>query len=104
MNNSEKTTEFLLYTAMPVPSAEGEVMFSAREPTFGRSVLTKKGNELVPAPQLRCPAEITYVFKNEPKVKEIVKTPFKLKKGETVKLPFEKLGISKNTDSFSYGT
>ena len=62
--------------------------------------LSKKGNELVPAPQLRCPAEITYVFKNEPKVKEIVKTPFKLKKGETVKLTFEKLGISKNTDSF----
>ena len=60
----------------------------------------KKGNELVPAPQLRCPAEITYVFKNEPKVKEIVKKPFKLKKGETVKLTFEKLGISKNTDSF----
>ena len=62
--------------------------------------LSKKGNELVPAPQLRCPAEITYVFKNEPKVKEIVKTTFKLKKGETVKLTFEKLGISKNTDSF----
>ena len=101
MNDSEKTTEFLLYTAMPVPSAEGEVMFSAEETDFGEIyALLKKGNELVPAPQLRCPAEITYVFKNEPKVKEIVKTPFKLKKGETVKLTFEKLGISKNTDSF----
>ena len=85
MNDSEKTTEFLLYTAMPVPSAEGEVMFSAEETDFGEIyALLKKGNELVPAPQLRCPAEITYVFKNEPKVKEIVKTPFKLKKGETV--------------------
>ena len=101
MNDSEKTTEFLLYTAMPVPSAEGEVMFSAEETDFGEIyALLKKSNELVPAPQLRCPAEITYVFKNEPKVKEIVKTPFKLKKGETVKLTFEKLGISKNTDSF----
>ena len=101
MNDSEKTTEFLLYTAMPVPSAEGEVMFSAEETDFGEIyALLKKGNELVPAPQLRCPAEITYVFKNEPKVKEIVKTPFKLKNGETVKLTFEKLGISKNTDSF----
>ena len=89
MNDSEKTTEFLLYTAMPVPSAEGEVMFSAEETDFGEIyALLKKGNELVPAPQLRCPAEITYVFKNEPKVKE------------TVKLTFEKLGISKNTDSF----
>ena len=76
-------------------------MFSAEETDFGEIyALLKKGNELVPAPQLRCPAEITYVFKNEPKVKEIVKTPFKLKKGETVKLTFEKLGISKNTDSF----
>lgn len=35
MNDSEKTTEFLLYTAMPVPSAEGEVMFSAEETDFG---------------------------------------------------------------------
>ena len=35
-------------------------------------------------------AEITYVFKNEPKVKEIVKTPdFKTKKkGEQVKINF----------------
>ena len=48
----------------------------------------EKGNELVPAPQLRCPAEITYVFKNEPKVKEIVKTPLKLKKRRNSKINF----------------
>ena len=36
MNDSEKTTEFLLYTAMPVPSAEGEVMFSAEETDFAK--------------------------------------------------------------------
>ncbi len=40
---------------MPVPSAEGEVMLSAEETDFGEIyALLKKGNELVPAPQLRC--------------------------------------------------
>lgn len=101
MNESEKQTEFLLYTAMPVPRADGEVVFSAEETDFGEIyALLKKGNELVPAPQLRCPAEITYVFKNEPRVKEIIKTQFKLKKGDIIELPFEKLGISENADDF----
>ena len=85
---------------MPVPSAEGEVMFSAEETDFGEIyALLKKAMNLYRHRNFRCPAEITYVFKNEPKVKEIVKTPFKLKKGETVKLTFEKLGISKNTET-----
>lgn len=101
MNESEKQTEFLLYTAMPVPRADGEVVFSAEETDFGEIyALLKKGNELVPAPQLRCPAEITYVFKNEPRVKEIIKTQFKLNKGDIIELPFEKLGISENADDF----
>ena len=95
-NNKNEIENTFLYSELPMIVSE-----NINETDFGEIyALLKKGNELVPAPQLRCPAEITYVFKNEPKVKEIVKTPFKLKKGETVKLTFEKLGISKNTDSF----
>ena len=56
---------------MPVPDLEGQVKFSVEETDFGEIpavLLGRHGLEM--APQLRCPAEITYVFKNEPKVKE----------------------------------
>ena len=75
MNDSEKTTEVFYCTLQCLYRVQrAKLCFSAEETDFGEIyALLKKGNELVPAPQLRCPAEITYVFKNEPKVKEIVK-------------------------------
>ena len=101
MNECKKDTDFVLYTANPAEVQEGEVLFSAEETDFGEvcAYISKKNNP-VPAPQLRCPAEITYVFKNEPKVGEILQTNVHLKSGETAKIPFEALGISKNADSF----
>lgn len=100
-NEFDSQMEFTLYTAMPAECEEGEVLFSAEETDFGEvCALVSRGDEIVPAPQLRCPAEITYVFKNEPKVKEIIKTPFKLGSGELIKISFARLGIDKNADSF----
>ena len=45
------------------------------------------------APQIRCPAEITYVFHSEPKVEKIYVNEIK-GGAERVEIPFEKLGIT----------
>lgn len=101
MNEFKDKTEFILYTAMPAELTEGEVLFSAEETDFGDIyALINKNSKAVPAPQLRCPAEITYVFKNEPKVKEIITTTFTLESGGVIKLPLCELGIEADADSF----
>lgn len=90
---ADNGADAVLYTAMPAERRDGEVVFSAEETDFGEvcAVIEKDGT-LAAAPQLRCPAEITYVFKNEPKVK-IIRTDIKLKKDTPIRLPLEKLGI-----------
>ena len=93
-NQSESAEDFILYTAEPAELCEGEVMFSAEETDFGEvCAYISRNNKPVAAPQLRSPLEITYVFKNEPKVKQILKTQVSLKRGEKAEIPFEKLGI-----------
>ena len=73
-NVSGVESEFVIYTAMPAERTEGEIIFSAEETDFGEvCAYVKRGCKLVPAPQLRCPAEITYVFRNEPKVKMCIR-------------------------------
>lgn len=69
-----KKNTFVVYLAKPVPKQKGEVMFSVEETDWANApaiINGENGAEL--APQLRCPAEITYVFKNEPKIEKIVK-------------------------------
>lgn len=67
-----KSGALYLYTAMPVPTLPGEVLFTVEETDFGESAALVMGRDgAVTAPQLRCPAEITYVFHNEPKVEKI---------------------------------
>ena len=100
LNVSENDMDFVLYTAAPAKKLDGEVLFSVEETDFGEvCAFIEKGGVPVPAPQLRCPAEITYVFKNEPKVKKIVKTDISLRCGESVELPFQELGIADEADS-----
>lgn len=92
-SETEGTNAFVLYTAKPAPTEEGEVMFTAEETDFGEvCAYICRGGKPVPAPQLRCPAEITYVFRNEPKVGAITKTEFTLSKGQAVSVPFENIG------------
>lgn len=98
---NQNSMDFVLYTAVPVPEEEGEVLFSVEETDFGEiCALMKNGDGLVAAPQLRSPLEITYVFRNEPKVKEIVKTEITLTHGKPFCIPFEKLGLEKGTKNF----
>ncbi|MDD6484940.1 MAG: glycosyl hydrolase family 28 protein [Clostridiales bacterium] len=101
MSETPGRGDFVLYTAMPAKMREGEVMFSAEETDFGEvCALVNRNGAPAAAPQLRCPAEITYVFKNEPKVEKTVKTHLHLGCGESVEIPFDKLGIDKDADSF----
>lgn len=98
---NQDSMDFVLYTAVPVPEEEGEVLFSVEETDFGEiCALMKNGDGLVAAPQLRSPLEITYVFRNEPKVKEIVKTELTMRTGEAVVIPFEQLGLTSGTKNF----
>ena len=54
-----------------------------------------EGNHgLETAPQLRCPLEITLVFKNEPKVGEIHTFTVKGGENERLLIPLEELGLS----------
>lgn len=91
---TDNTNAVKIYAAMPVEEQEGEVKFSVEETDFGEVpavILGKQGLEL--APQLRCPAEITYVFKNEPKVERIYETEICTDKGYA-EIDLKELGIS----------
>lgn len=86
-----------VFSANPVPMAPNQVLFSIEETDWGAAqavINGPHGPEL--APQLRCPAEITYVFKNEPKVSEIRET---VVKGNS-RTPLSELGVTEGADSF----
>lgn len=99
LNGGEAGQTLTVYTAMPVPEEAGEVKFTCEETDFGQApavLLGRHGYEL--APQLRCPAEITYVFKNEPKVSRICRN--EVPAGERTGLSFEALGLEPGTKEF----
>lgn len=88
--------ELVVYCAMPVPEKCGQVVFSVEETDFGEVPAVIIGDHgLEPAPQLRCPAEITYVFKNEPKVKEVKSVSLCTDSGNAV-IPLSELGVAGN--------
>lgn len=96
-----KDNRIAVYTAMPVDTADGQVMFTVPETDFGESpaiINGRHGYEL--APQLRCPAEITYVFKNEPKVEKITKHIIESKHCGVVRLPWSYIGLEKGVKNF----
>jgi hypothetical protein len=96
-----RENSLVIYTAMPVDRREEEVLFSVEETDFGvvPAVLNgKQGLEL--APQLRCPLEITLVFKNEPKVKEIKRTVLTYREDGIAAIALEELGLEAATKHF----
>ncbi len=89
-----RNNTFTIYSASPAEYAPGEVKFTVEETDFGEAMAIMDGrNGLEEAPQLRCPAEITYVFKNEPKVKRIVKNVVGGCGSDIVEIPFADLDI-----------
>lgn len=95
------SSDIIIYTADPVPTEQGEVMFTVEETDFGEAPALVMGEEgPVSAPQLRCPEEITYVFHNEPKVEKISR--FSVPKNESgcFTIPLEKLGVKQGEKTF----
>ena len=67
-----KKNAMTIYSTQDYSLLSGQVFFSIEETDFGMSPAIINGrNGLELSPQLRCPAEITNVFKNEPKVDKI---------------------------------
>ena len=93
-----KDNKFTLYSAAPVKEEAGEIKFTVEETDFGEAMAVMDGlHGLEAAPQIRCPAEITYVFKNEPKVKEIVVNEIGADGKDTAEISFEDMGIEKGS-------
>ena len=83
-----------LYVASPVETAPDQVLFSSEETDFGMApavIQGADGPEL--APQLRCPAEITYVFQNEPRVGKIRTYRVGGRMRPVSRIPLDSLGI-----------
>lgn len=96
-----KTMPITLYAAKPVPVAAGQVLFTTPETDFGEGpALINGAHGPEPAPQLRCPAEISYVFKNEPKIERLYRYTTELKRGGWVRIPLSALGLDRNTETF----
>lgn len=94
-----KTNEFTVYSAMP--GIDDGIKFTVEETDFGEAMAVMEGlHGLEAAPQIRCPAEITYVFKNEPKVEKIFETTVGADDSDMVKIPFEDMGIENGCKEF----
>lgn len=90
-----------VYSAMPAEEFDGEVKFTVEETDFGEAPAVLMGHHgLELAPQLRCPAEITYVFKNEPRVREIRKNVVSPNASGARCLSFADLGLDDDARSF----
>lgn len=88
----------ILYAANPVPAELGEVCFTVEETDFGEAPAVILGREgLEAAPQLRCPGEITYVFKNQPKVDKIFTYEIN---STSACIPLRDLGVPENASCF----
>jgi hypothetical protein len=97
----DKNNSLVIYAAEQVERRDGEVVFSVEETDFGVVPAVISGRHgLEPAPQLRCPLEITLVFKNEPKVKEVRKVLIPGGEKDIVRIPFENLGLKADTKHF----
>ncbi len=96
-----KDCTLVLYTALPVKQEPGEVLFSVEETDFGQvpAILDgRQGPEA--APQLRCPLEITLVFRNQPKVDKINTLEVRGGSDRCVRIPMKELGISEGAGHF----
>ena len=96
-----KENTLTLFAANPVTMQENQVLFSCEETDWAKSpALIYSCEKIVPAPQLRCPAEITYVFENQPKVEKIVRKTIVRKEDGIAYVPIEALELSDDCRNF----
>ncbi len=91
LNMPVRESKLDLYAARLPGYAEGEVMFLIPETGFGETTALQMGKDgPVRAPELRNVAELTYVFKNMPKVESVAHLTFD--PNEDGPLTFQKAG------------
>ncbi len=96
-----KSHKMILHTALSTDKREGEVLFSVRETDMGMApAMVFKGNKAIPAPQLRNYEEITYVFKNQPRIKEYRATEIAFSKTGIACISLDKIGIGTDDKCF----
>lgn len=97
-----KEYDFTIYACMPADHFEGEMLFSVEDTNSGiaPALTLGKNDEVFEAAQIGCPEEITYVFKNQPKVKEIRKVKILDNLTGISYVPFSMLGIPADADNF----
>ncbi len=110
LNVPKKEACIDIYVSEKNPPAQGEVMFLIPETGFGETTALQMGGDgPVVASELRNIAEITYVFKNQPKVRGIchisldpAKIGERTEKGYRffASLPMEQLGIAPGQEEF----
>ncbi len=96
-----KNYDLTLYVAKPVQAELNEILFSIEETNSGLApaILLGKDGQIVEGPQIGCPEEIAYVFKNYPKVDiKSIKIYKKLIDVAYISLPH--LGIDNIDDGF----
>ncbi len=90
----------VLYAARPVPCARGEAVFSVEETDYGRSPAILNGARgLEAAPQMRCPLEVTMVFRAQPKT-EIGAHTVESGGDGTARVPLAALGVPEGAREF----
>lgn len=96
-----KEYDIALYTANVPETENNQIMFADEETYFGEAPAVKwEMGKFAAAPEIGNHWEITYVFKNQPKVREIKKTVLPKNAGGFIKVPLEALGLSAGDESF----
>ena len=96
-----KEYDMCLYTAVPVETADNQILFSLEESYFGEAPCIKwKDGKRVAAPEIGNHWEIVYVFNNQPQVKEIKKVDLPRNHIGLIRIPLCCLGLDESVKHF----
>ena len=96
-----KKYDICVYAAMPVPRDDNQILFSTEESYMGEAPSVKwKNGQYMSAPEIGNHWEITLVFGNNPKVKEIKKAYAEKNIDGMMKIPLSSLGLENDVEHF----
>lgn len=96
-----KRYDLILYVAKKVMINPGDMLFSTEDTNYGKApaILLGKDGEYVEGPQIGCPEEISFVFKNYPKTDiKMIRIPRKTV--NTAYIPLNLYGIDSAEEDF----
>ncbi len=96
-----KNYAIMLYAAEPAEREDNQILFSVEESYFGEAPSVKwKNNRYMSAPEIGNHWEITHVFRNNPKVKQIKKVGAPKNLDGMIKIPLSNFGLPNDTEHF----